>query len=154
MIRKLSMRYSPIEIVMGAMVLVIAVGFLILGMQSINNNQKEGYNISLIFGSTSGLKNGDDVKISGINVGKITKLDLDVDDYNARVMVKLFDNIKIPDDSSARITSSSLLGGNYLDIVPGSSDTFLSPNDVVYDTSDPVSFTDMLGKIVFSGNKE
>lgn len=148
------MRYSPIEIVMGAMVLVVAVGFLILGMQSINNNQKEGYNISLIFGSTSGLKNGDEVKISGISVGKITKLDLDVDDYNARVMVKLFDNIKIPDDSSARITSSSLLGGNYLDIVPGSSDTFLSPNDVIYDTSDPVSFTDMLGKIVFSGNKE
>lgn len=148
------MRYSPIEIVMGAMVLVVAVGFLILGMESINNNQKEGYNISLIFGSTSGLKNGDDVKISGINVGKITKLDLDVDDYNARVMVKLFDNIKIPDDSSARITSSSLLGGNYLDIVPGSSDTFLSPNDVIYDTSDPVSFTDMLGKIVFSGNKK
>ena len=148
------MRYSPIEIVMGAMVLVVAVGFLILGMESINNNQKEGYNISLIFGSTSGLKNGDDVKISGINVGKITKLDLDVDDYNARVMVKLFDKIKIPDDSSARITSSSLLGGNYLDIVPGTSDTFLSPNDVIYDTSDPVSFTDMLGKIVFSGNKE
>ena len=148
------MRYSPIEIVMGAIVLIVAIGFLILGMQSISNNQKEGYNISLIFGSTSGLKNGDDVKISGINVGKITKLDLDVDDYNARVMVKLFDNIKIPDDSSARITSSSLLGGNYLDIVPGSSDTFLSPNDVIYDTSDPVSFTDMLGKIVFSGNKE
>ena len=148
------MRYSPIEIVMGAMVLIVAIGFLILGMQSINNNQKEGYNIFLIFGSTSGLKNGDDVKISGINVGKITKLDLDVEDYNARVMVKLFNNIRIPDDSSARITSSSLLGGNYLDIVPGSSETFLSPNDIIYDTSDPVSFTDMLGKIVFSGNKE
>ena len=148
------MRYSPIEIVMGAMVLVVAISFLILGMQSINSNQKEGYNISLIFGSTSGLKNGDDVRISGINVGKITKLDLDVEDYNARVMVKLFNNIKIPDDSSARITSSSLLGGNYLDIVPGSSETFLSPNDIIYDTSDPVSFTDMLGKIVFSGNKE
>ena len=148
------MRYSPLEIVMGAIVLVVAIGFLILGMQSINNNQKEGYNISLIFGSTSGLKNGDDVKISGINVGKITKLDLDVEDYNARVMVKLFNDIKIPDDSSARITSSSLLGGNYLDIVPGSSETFLSPNDIIYDTSDPVSFTDMLGKMVFSGNKE
>lgn len=148
------MRYSPIEILMGAMVLVVAIGFLILGMQSINNNQKDGYNISLIFGSTSGLKNGDDVKISGINVGKITKLDLDLEDYNASVKVKLFDSIKIPDNSSARITSSSLLGGNYIDIVPGSSETFLSPNDVIYDTSDSVSFMDMLGKIVFSGNKE
>ena len=46
------MRYSPIEILMGAMVLVVAIGFLILRMQSINNNQKDGYNISLIFGST------------------------------------------------------------------------------------------------------
>ena len=70
------MRYSPIEILMGAMVLVVAIGFLILGMQSINNNQKDGYNISLIFGSTSGLKNGDDVKISGINGIALTKLDV------------------------------------------------------------------------------
>ena len=84
----------------------------------------------------------------------ITKLDLNLEDYNASVKVKLFDSIKIPDDSSARITSSSLLGGNYIDIVPGSSETFLSPNDVIYDTSDSVSFMDMLGKIVFSGNKE
>ena len=89
------MRYSPIEIIMGAMVLIVAIGFLILGMQSINNNQKDGYNISLIFGSTSGLKNGDDVKISGINVGKITKLDLNLEDYNAKVDVQLFASIKI-----------------------------------------------------------
>ena len=58
------MRYSSIEILMGAVVLVTAIFFLILGMQSIDNNQKDGYNISLIFGSSSGLKNGDDVKIS------------------------------------------------------------------------------------------
>lgn len=147
------MRYSPIEILMGAMVLVVAIVFLIIGMQSINNNQNEGYNISLIFGSTSGLKNGDDVKISGINVGKISKLSLNYEDYNAKVEVKLFENIRVPEDSSARITSSSLLGGNYIEIVPGASEKFLNSNDIIYDTSDPVSFADMLGKLVFSGNK-
>ena len=144
------MRYSSVEILMGAVVLVTAIFFLILGMQSIDNNQKEGYNISLIFGSSSGLKNGDDVKISGINVGKIIKLDLDLTDYNAKIQIKLNNGIKIPDDSQARITSSSLLGGNFLDIVPGSSETFLKPNDIIYDTTDSVSFTDLLGKIVFS----
>ena len=144
------MRYSSVEILMGAVVLVTAIFFLILGMQSIDNNQKEGYNISLIFGSSSGLKNGDDVKISGINVGKIIKLDLDLTDYNAKIQIKLNNGIKIPDDSQARITSSSLLGGNFLDIMPGSSETFLKPNDIIYDTTDSVSFTDLLGKIVFS----
>ena len=147
------MRYSLIEILLGAIVLLTAIGFLTLGMQSINS-QKDGYNISLIFGSTAGLKNGDDVKISGINVGKITKLELDLDDYNAKVNIIIDNNIKIPDDSSAKITSSSLLGGNFLDIIPGSSEQNLGPSDIIYDTTDPVSFTDMLGKVIFSGNRK
>ena len=140
------MRYSSVEILMGAVVLVTAISFLILGLQSINTNQKDGYNISLIFGSSAGLKTGDSVKISGIDVGKIIKLDLDLDDYNAKIHINLSNEVKIPEDSSARITSSSLLGGNFLDIIPGSSETFLKPNDVIYDTSDSVSFIDMLGK--------
>ena len=148
------MRYSLIEILMGAIVLSVAIGFLSIGMQSVNSNQKVGYNISLIFGSSAGLKNGDNVKISGINVGTITSLDLNLEDYNAKVDVKLNENIKIPDDSSARITSSSLLGGNFIDIIPGGSDTYIKPNDTIYDTSDPVSFTDMLGKVIYSGNKK
>ena len=147
------MRYSLVEILLGAVVLVTAIGFLTLGMQSINN-QKDGYNISLIFGSTAGLKNGDDVKISGINVGKITKLELNPEDYNAKVDIIINNDIKIPDDSSAKITSSSLLGGNFLDIVPGSSEQNLRPSDIIYDTTDLVSFTDMLGKVIFSGNKK
>ena len=147
------MRYSLVEILLGAIVLLTAIGFLILGMQSINS-QKDGYNISLIFGSTAGLKNGDDVKISGISVGKITKLELSLDDYNAKVNIIIDNNIKIPDDSSAKITSSSLLGGNFLDIIPGSSEQNLGPNDIIYDTTDPVSFTDMLGKVIFSGNRK
>ena len=147
------MRYSLVEILLGAIVLLTAMGFLTLGMQSINS-QKDGYNISLIFGSTAGLKNGDDVKISGISVGKITKLELDLDDYNAKVNIIIDNNIKIPDDSSAKITSSSLLGGNFLDIIPGSSEQNLGPSDIIYDTTDPVSFTDMLGKVIFSGNRK
>ena len=147
------MRYSLVEILLGAIVLLTAIGFLTLGMQSINS-QKDGYNISLIFGSTAGLKNGDDVKISGISVGKITKLELDLDDYNAKVNIIIDNNIKIPDDSSAKITSSSLLGGNFLDIIPGSSEQNLEPSDIIYDTRDPVSFTDMLGKVIFSGNRK
>ena len=148
------MRYSLIEILMGAIVIIIAIIFLSLGMQSINSKQKGGYNISLIFGSSAGLKNGDNVKISGINVGKIINLDLNLDDYNAKVDIKLNEDIKIPDDSSARITSASLLGGNFVDIIPGVSDTYMEPDDIIYDTSEPVSFSDMLGKVIYSGNKK
>ena len=148
------MRYNPVETLMGGIVLITAICFLILGMKSINENQREGYRISLIFGSSAGLKNGDHVKISGINVGKILNLELDIENYNAKVIVNLNDNIKVPDDSSARITSSSLLGGNFIDIIPGSAETYLKFDDIIYDTKDSVSFTDLLGKAVFSNNKK
>ena len=147
------MRYSTIEILMGAVVLVTAILFLLLGMQSIDNNQKDGYNISLIFGSSSGLKNGDDVKISGINVGKITRLDLDPADYNAKIYIKVYNEINIPDDSTAKISSSSLFGGKFLEIVPGSSETFLKDKSVIYDTQTSLSFTDMIGKMIMSSGK-
>ena len=147
------MRYNPVETLMGGIVLITAICFLILGMKTVNDNQKKGYQISLIFGSSAGLKNGDHVKISGINVGKILNLELDIENYNAKVVVNLNDNIKVPDDSSARITSSSLLGGNFIDIIPGSAETYLKFDDIIYDTKDSVSFTDLLGKAVFSNNK-
>ena len=148
------MRYNPVETLMGGIVLITAICFLILGMKTVNDNQKEGYQISLIFGSSAGLKNGDHVKISGINVGKILKLQLNMENYNAKVIVNLNDNIKVPDDSSARIISSSLLGGNFIDIIPGSAETYLKFDDIIYDTKDSVSFTDLLGKAVFSNNKK
>ena len=148
------MRYNPVETLMGVIVLITAICFLILGMKTVNDNQKEGYRISLIFGSSAGLKNGDHVKISGINVGKILNLELDLENYNAKYIVNLNNNIKVPDDSSARITSSSLLGGNFIDIIPGSAETYLKFDDVIYDTKDSVSFTDLLGKAVFSNNKK
>ena len=148
------MRYNPVETLMGGIVLITAICFLILGMKTVNDNQREGYQISLIFGSSAGLKNGDHVKISGINVGKILNLELDLENYNAKVVINLNDNIKVPDDSSARITSSSLLGGNFIDIIPGSAETYLKFDDIIYDTKDSVSFTDLLGKAVFSNNKK
>ena len=74
--------------------------------------------------------------------------------YNAKINIKLNNEIKLPDDSQARITSSSLLGGNFLDIIPGSSETFLEPGDIIYDTTDAVSFTDLLGKVVFSSSNK
>ncbi len=148
------MKYNPLETVMGALVLITAISFLIFGMKSINENQNDGFQISLIFGSSAGLKNGDHVKISGINVGKIVNLNLDKENYNAIVTINVNENIKIPDDSSARITSTSLLGGNFIDIITGSSETYLKQDDEIYDTRDSVSFTDLLGKLVFSGDKK
>ena len=99
------------------------------------------------------MKIGDNVKISGIDIGKIVDLKLTKETYEAQVWMSLEKNISLPEDTSARIASSNLLGGSYVEIIPGVSEKILQNNETIYDTTSSVRFTDLLGKMIFSNNK-
>ena len=137
---------------MGAIVLLAAVGFVALAYEAADVKGNGGYEITAEFGSTGGLSVGDDVRISGIKVGQITAQQLDSITYVAKVSMAIDPTIKIPSDSSARITAASLLGGNYLELMPGAATDTLGAGAVIYDTRDPISLSDLLGKAVFSSN--
>ena len=144
------MQRNMIETVMGAVVLAGAAFFGYVAYKAADISTSQGYEISAEFGNVAGLSVGDDVILSGIKIGSVSGQSLDKDTYSALVILSNEDGILLPDDSSARITASSLLGGNYLEIMPGFSDEMLGVGDVIYDTRDPVSLTDLLGKVVFS----
>jgi len=144
------MQRNMLETVMGAIVLVTAAVFVSLAYEAANISGSDGYEIEAEFGATGGLAVGDDVRISGIKVGRIVRQDLDPVTYAARIVMSLDKRIQIPADSSARITAASLLGGNYLELIPGADEEMLQGGQVIYDTRDPVSLTDLLGKAVFA----
>ena len=144
------MQRNMLETVMGAIVLLMAVGFVSLAYEAANIRGADGYELEAEFGATGGLSVGDDVRISGIKVGRIARQELDPITYAARIVISLDESIQIPADSSARITAASLLGGNYLELIPGADEEMMRPGEVIYDTLDPVSLTDLLGKAVFS----
>lgn len=145
------MQRNTLEMIMGAVVLLAAAGFVSLAYEAADIQGTNGYEIQAEFGATGGLSVGDDVRISGIKIGRITAQSLDPDTYSARIAMAINPDIMIPADSSARITAASLLGGNYLELMPGADEDMLAPGDVIYDTRDPVSLTDLLGKAVFAG---
>jgi phospholipid/cholesterol/gamma-HCH transport system substrate-binding protein len=142
---------NTLETVMGAIVLLAAAAFVVLAYEAADV-KGGGYEIAAEFGSTGGLSVGDDVRISGIKVGQITAQQLDPITYVAKVSMAIEPTIKIPSDSSARITAASLLGGNYLELMPGAATDTLGTGAVIYDTRDPISLSDLLGKAVFSSN--
>lgn len=144
------MQRNMLETVMGAIVLLTAVAFVSLAYEAANIRGTDGYELEAEFGATGGLSVGDDVRISGIKVGRISRQELDPVTYAARIVMSLDERIRIPADSSARITAASLLGGNYLELIPGADEDMMKPGEVIYDTRDPVSLTDLLGKAVFS----
>ena len=144
------MQRNMLETVMGAIVLLMAAGFVSLAYEAANIRGNDGYELAAEFGATGGLSVGDDVRSSGIKVGRITRQELDPVTYAAQIVISLDEQIRIPADSSARITAASLLGGNYLELIPGADEEMMQPGEVIYDTLDPVSLTDLLGKAVFS----
>ena len=146
------MHRNTLETVMGAIVLLAAIGFVALAYEAADVKGNGGYEIAAEFGSTGGLSVGDDVRISGIKVGQVTAQQLDSVTYVAKVSMAIDPTIKIPSDSSARITAASLLGGNYLELMPGAAADTLGAGAVIYDTRDPISLSDLLGKAVFSSN--
>ena len=147
------MRRNTLEIIMGLVVLIAAGFFVGLVYQAADISTSPGYNINAEFGTTGGLTVGDDVRLSGIKIGRITDQSLDPVTYIAVVKLRIDESVSLPEDSSARITSSSLLGGNFLELIPGTSDDMLEDGATIYDTFDPVSLSDLLGKFVFqSGN--
>ena len=144
------MQRNMLEIVMGAVVLLAAAGFIALAYEAADMKGADGYEISAEFGSTGGLVVGDDVRISGIKVGQITRQQLDPVTFVARISMAIDPAIKLPADSSARITAASLLGGNVLELLPGAALDNLKDGAVIYNTRDPISLTDLLGKAVFA----
>ena len=147
------MKYSLIETLMGFGVILVAILFLFFGFSLEKNINSKNISISAIFENVNGLSIGGKVKISGITVGKIRNFKLEKDEFEVMVEIEVDKEINIPDDSTAKISSSSLFGGKFLEIVPGSSETFLQDKSVIYDTQTSLSFTDMIGKMIMSSGK-
>ena len=143
------MKDNVLEILVGCIVLVFAFSFVLFTLSNIGLHKKGNF-INAEFGNIGGLKVGDDVVIAGIKVGEVSLNTLSNDTYLATVKLNLNNNIDIPDDSVAKISSASLLGGQYIEIIPGVSDVMLKEDETLYNTRDPVSLTDLLGQAVFS----
>lgn len=148
------MRRNTLEILMGMVVLGAAGFFMLLVYQAADITSSGGYQIKAEFGTTGGLTVGDDVRLSGIKIGRITSQSLDPVTFSAVIEMRIDETVKLPEDSTARITAASLLGGNFLELIPGSSDADMQAGTVIYDTFDPVSLSDLLGKFIFQNDSD
>jgi phospholipid/cholesterol/gamma-HCH transport system substrate-binding protein len=145
------MNRNAVETVMGAVVLVVAAVFLFFAYTTSQVRAVSGYEVSANFDRVEGLRDGSDVRISGIKVGSIISQTLDPKDYVAIVKMSIDPTIKIPVDSVATITSSGLLGDKYLSIVPGAEDEFVKPGGAIVHTTPPISLESLIGQFIYSG---
>jgi len=144
---------NTIEMVMGAVVLIIAGAFLWLALSITNFKPNDTIMVEAVFGKIGDLKVGDDVRISGIAIGSVSSTRLDPEIFGAYVEMAIDPSYAIPDDSVVRISSTSLLGGSHVDVVPGNSMDTIAEGHVFYNTLDPINLADLIGKAVFSSDQ-
>lgn len=146
------MARSVVETILGAIVLIAALGFLGWAYARSDVSTTGGYELVARFDRVDGLDAGADVRISGIKVGKVTALTLDPTTFRAEVRFSVASGIEVPTDSSASVASASLLGGKYLSIVPGGDTEVLKPGGEITLTQSSVNLEELLGKFIFSSS--
>lgn len=143
------MSENTTEVVVGAGVLAIAAAFLIYaGQLSGIGSGGSGYPLFASFRSAEGVNVGTDVRLAGVKVGTVTGISLDPATFRARTDFTLRNGIEVPDDSQAVISSEGLLGGNYVEIMPGGSTFNYASGDEILDTQGSVSLITLLLKFV------
>lgn len=145
------MQKNIVETLMGAVVLIVAAAFLFFAYQKSGVSVENGYKISAKFDNASGVALGSDVRVGGIKVGVVSDLGLDPETYQAVVTMQIRNSTKLPRDSSAAITGDGLLGGKYLQIVPGGDEAMLTAGGMIAYTQSAINLEEMIGKFVFSG---
>jgi phospholipid/cholesterol/gamma-HCH transport system substrate-binding protein len=145
------MQNSIVETLIGAVVIAVAAAFLFFAYSSTGSAPVSGYQVVAKFNRVDGVNVGTDVRLSGIKVGTVQKMSLDPKSYNAVVTLALENSVKLPEDSSVRITSEGLLGNNYLSIEPGGAMETIKPGGEIENTQGAIDLIGLLGKAVFSG---
>lgn len=143
------MKRSVIETILGAVVLIVATGFIAYAYDSSNLSPDGGYEVQARFNSIDGLTVGSDVRIGGVKIGSVTDQYIDPEMYEAVVTLSIEADILLPSDTSISISSNGLLGGKYVKVMPGGSAERLSDGGVIEDTKDVVSLEEMLGRVIF-----
>ena len=148
------MKSNTFEAIVGAFVIIISVVFLFFGFSTMKLQNSDNYNISALFNRIDGIKIGSDIRMSGIKIGTVANQELDNSSFEAKVLMSIDSKILIPDDSSAKITSDGLLGGNYISIEPGGSDIYLLNNEEIFFTQGSVDLIGLVGEALFSVEDE
>ena len=113
--------------------------------------KKESYDITASFTSISGLKEGAALELAGVVVGKVTKIELDEEEYEATVYMDVVKTVQLSDDSIASIRTSGIIGDKFIKLTPGGSDIMLEAGDMIEETEASISIEELISKYIFEG---
>lgn len=100
----------------------VLIGLIILFYMSFRIGEmgtklKGGYQVTTVFDSVTGLTPGADVNIAGVQVGKVSSIELQ--GGKAKVVMTIKKNVKLGKNAVAKIRTHGLMGDKFVSVDPG-----------------------------------
>ena len=120
-----------------------------------NFRQGETYSLKARFTNIGQLKLRAPVKLAGVRIGSVESIELDPTKLDALVNLSIDKRYNdLPDDSSAAIFTSGLLGDQYVGVQPGGSPDMFKNGDEFILTQSSMQLEDLIGKFLVNGSPQ
>ena len=144
------MNKNIVETIMGAVVLVVALAFVVIAFSSQELTSVSGYEVRAEFDDVTGIGPGTEVRMAGVKVGTVLSTELDANTFFANVTMSIDEDVQLPADTSAKILSDGLLGGSLIALDPGGALENIEAGGRIEHTQGSINLVELLGRFVFS----
>src|SRR6478609_3011725 len=120
---------TAIKLGIFSLVLLLFTAMLIVVFGQMRFDRTTGY--SAIFSNTSGLRTGQFVRASGVEVGKVSKIQLIDGGSKVRVDFDVDPSLPLFDGTTASVRYLNLIGDRYMELKRGDSDERLPPGGTI-----------------------
>ena len=150
----MSIRGPRLEFAVGAFLLLALASLLVLAIASTNGKFAFGggdsYPLTARFNNIGQLRAAAPVKIGGVTIGRVSKVDLDPVKLDSIVTLAINNKFKdLPADTTAGVFTSGLLGEAYIGLQPGGDPEVLKAGDEIVFTQPAVDLLQLAGKYMF-----
>lgn len=128
---------------------VFILTFKVASLETIGSNPT--YTVSASFTNIGGLKPGAAVTLAGVRIGRVRRIVIDPNTFEADVQMDIdasYNNI--PTDSGAKILTAGLLGEQYLGLEPGGALESLADGDRIRITQSALVLENLIGQFLSS----
>ena len=129
--RTRSLAWSELKIGVMAVAAIALTAILVIAVGGASGFAWERYDLKTNFANVQGLKSGAIVRVAGVEVGKVTKVELAGTGVDVHLSIKKENQSRVTTESVASIGAMSLLGEPLIDLSPSSTGTPLKDGDSV-----------------------
>lgn len=108
---------------------------------------QRGYRLRARFGNVQDLKEGDRVKMAGLEVGRIEKIRFAEDENKVEVIMKLRGKAQVKTDSKATVRFTGLMGQNYVSLTFGAPASPLAAPGSLLESAEQPDLNAVMAKI-------